>query len=69
MKNYTKSEINKILSRYDADHDLGPDCLVTWREERLANAVLEMQEQIDLLDAKISALMDAVPSANRVREI
>ena len=69
MKSHTKSEVQRVLSRYDAENDLGPDCPVTWREERLANAVLEMQEQIDLLDAKISALMDAVPSANRVREI
>jgi hypothetical protein len=69
MRSFTKSEVIRILQRYDADHDLGPDAPITWREERLANAVLEMQEQIDLLDAKISAILDAVPSANRVRKI
>lgn len=63
MKLHTKSEVEKILRRYDPDHDIGFDCPVTWREERLASAVIEMQEQIDELQMKVSRLLDAIPSA------
>jgi hypothetical protein len=66
MKLHTKGEIERILRMYNADHDMGPDCPVTWREERLANAVLELREDLEELEMKVSALMDAVPSANRM---
>jgi hypothetical protein len=55
MRLHTKGEVNKILSRYNAEYDLGPDCPVTWREEILANAVLELQSELEQLEAKVSA--------------
>ena len=63
MKLGTKSQIERILRMYNEDHDLGPDAPVTWREERLAQAVLELESQLAELEAKVSALLDAVPSA------
>jgi len=63
MKLHTKGEIERILRYYNPEHDLGPDAPVTWREEILANAVLELRHDIEELEAKISRLMDAVPSA------
>jgi hypothetical protein len=63
MKQFTKSEVQKILRRYDPEHDLGPDCPVTWREETLATATLELIDEVELLKAQVKALLDAVPSA------
>lgn len=63
MRIHTKEQVRNILQLYNADHDLGPDCPVTWREERLAQAVLELQEQIEELEAKVSRIVDALPSA------
>ena len=63
MKGYTKREIERILQTYDADHDMGTDCPVTWREERLAQAVLELREELEELEMKVSRIVDALPSA------
>ena len=63
MSFYTRKEIEKILTEYNPDHDLGPDAPVTWREHRLAEAVQDLQEQIEELEMKVSRLLDAVPSA------
>ncbi len=63
MKSFTKSEVQKVLSCYDGDHDLGPDCPVTWREGNLAIAVLELSDEVDFLKKQVRALLDAVPSA------
>ena len=54
-----------LLSRYNPEHDLGPDCPVTWREGNLAAAVIEMNDEIEALKAQVAALLEAVPSANR----
>ena len=58
MRLSTKSEVEKIISRYDADNDCGPDAPVTWREERLANAVLELEKEVEQLEARVSAIID-----------
>jgi len=63
MKGHTKSQVEKILQAYDADHDLGPTAPVTWREERLANAILELQGELDELEMTVSRIVDALPSA------
>ena len=67
MKGYTRDEVRKILREYNPDHDMGPDCPVTWREQRLAQAVLDLQEQIEELEMKVSRIVDALPSAG-IRE-
>ena len=62
-KSWNIQQVKKVLNRYDAEHDLGPDCPVTWREEALASAVMELSDEIDKLKAQVAALLDAVPSA------
>ena len=56
MNNYNKNEVERILRSYNADHDLGPDCPVTWREERLAQAVLELSKELEALKIAVQAL-------------
>ena len=68
MRLHTKGEVKRILDRYNPEHDLGPDCPVTWREERLATAIMELESQIEELEAKVSRLADAVLGAG-VRSI
>lgn len=63
MRVYTREELRKIRYAYNGDHDLGPDAPVTWREHALLLAVEDLQEQIEELEAKVSRLLDAVPSA------
>jgi hypothetical protein len=63
MNRHTKQEVLRVLGRYNADHDIGPDAPVTWREERLATAVLELESDVATLQAQVAALLDAVPSA------
>lgn len=65
MKLFTKSEVERVLRHYDPENDLGPDCPVTWREERLATAILELRGDLEALEEKVSRLLDAVPSAGR----
>jgi hypothetical protein len=65
MSVQTKNEVKRIIEKYDPDHDLGPDCPVTWREERLARAILDLESRFEILEMRISNLMDAVPSAKR----
>ena len=50
---YEITEVERILRAYNAEHDLGPDCPVTWREERLAQAVLKLAERIEALEEAI----------------
>lgn len=63
MKLYTKAEVERVIRHYNPDNDMGPDAPVTWREERLATAILELRQDLENLEAKVSALLDAVPSA------
>ena len=63
MKYYTQCEVKRILKRYNPEHDSGGDAPVTWREEILANVVLELEEQLEKLEVKVSAILDALPSA------
>jgi hypothetical protein len=63
MRIHTKDEVQKVLNHYNADHDLGPEAPVTWREERLATAILELQSELEALEAKVSRIIDALPSA------
>lgn len=60
---WTVKNVEKVVNRYDGDHDLGPYCPVTWREEHLAQAVLELNDEVELLKAQVKAMLDAVPSA------
>ena len=60
---WTVKDVLRVVNQYDGDHDLGPDAPVTWREEHLAQAVLEMNDEIETLKAQVKALLDAVPSA------
>lgn len=59
----TRTKVRNVLNEYNPDHDLGPDCPVTWREEALAEAVIELESKLAELEAKVSRLLDAVPSA------
>jgi hypothetical protein len=63
MKAYTKQSVCKIMQCYNPEHDLGPNAPVTWREENLAEAVIELWDEVELLKAQVKALLDAVPSA------
>ena len=65
MKINTRNEVKKVLALYNADHDLGPNAPVTWREERLARAIVELVDDIEELEATVSRLIDAVPSAGK----
>lgn len=67
MKLHTKGEVEKILRYYNPEHDTGPDCPVSWREERLANAVLELQDQLEELQMKVSRIVDQLPGVS-IRE-
>ena len=67
MKSYTRDQLRRVLDHYNADHDMGPDAPVTWREERLARAILDLSESLEELEAKVSRLLDAVPSAQESR--
>lgn len=62
-KSWNIQQVQRVLNSYNADHDLGPDCPVTWREERLAQAVMELSDEVDLLKKQVKALLEAVPSA------
>jgi hypothetical protein len=64
MKYYAFGEVQKVLTAYDPEHDLGPDCPVTWREERLATAIVELVTEVEKLQSQVNALLMAVPSAN-----
>ncbi len=63
MRNYSKQQVEKVLSRYTPEHDMGADCPVTWREEAIATAVLELEAEICNIREQVRALLDAVPSA------
>jgi len=63
MRYWNKEQVRQVLNHYNADHDLGADCPVTWREERLAQAIMDMDEEIEALKAQVKALLAAVPSA------
>lgn len=65
MNTWKKQQVESVISSYNPDHDLGPDCPVTWREERLASALLDLDEEVKTLKEQIKALLDAVPSAVR----
>ena len=67
MSEYNKSQINRILERYNAEHDTDPSESappVTWREERLACAILDLYEQLegikkDVIELKLLAVQKA----------
>ena len=65
MNAWKKQQVEDVISSYNPDHDLGPDCPVTWREERLAKALLDLDEEVSVLKEQIKALLDAVPSAGK----
>ena len=62
---YSINQVIGVINRYDADHDIGPDAPVTWREERLAHAILDLNDEIEKIKGQVNALLEAVPSANR----
>jgi hypothetical protein len=57
-KSFNYRQVIEILTRYNADHDIGPDAPVTWREERLAQAVVELYAQVEELKAAVARLND-----------
>ena len=63
MNAWKKQQVENVMRNYNPDHDSGPDCPVTWREERLAKALLDLDEEVSVLKEQIKALLDAVPSA------
>ena len=62
---YNKSRVQTVLDRYNAEHDLGPDCPVTWREEALASAVMDLFNDVDELKKQVASLLAAVPQADK----
>lgn len=58
MTYYTKSQLKKILSRYNGDFDLPPQPHppVPWYTQILADALLEALEKIEELESRLASL-------------
>ena len=59
MSEYHKGQVNRILERYNAEHDTDPNESappVTWREERLACAILDLYDQLEAIKADVIEL-------------
>ena len=63
MNYFNKTQVQRVLRRYNAEHDIGPDAPVTWREEALASAVMDLNTEVEAIKAQVAALLAAVPSA------
>lgn len=59
MKTWNVQQVEKVIEAYNADHDLGPDAPVTWREERLARLALELDKRVIALENQIKSLEEA----------
>ena len=57
----------KIHSRYNADHDIGPDAPIHWSVEELAELVGKMIERIDELEAQVERLQSGSELEESVR--
>jgi hypothetical protein len=48
--------LDKIHSRYNGDHDIGPDAPVHWSVEELAWLVGKLVQKVEELEAKVQQL-------------
>jgi hypothetical protein len=55
-----EQHLKKINVAYNADHDLGPDAPVTWREFELMQAVAKLLQKVDSLEKKLDDLDSTV---------
>lgn len=46
-----EQHLRKINIAYNADHDLGPQAPVTWREYELMQAVAKLAKKVESLEA------------------
>jgi hypothetical protein len=52
--------LRKVAAAYNADHDLGPDAPVTWREIELMQAVAKLLQKVEKLEEKLDDLDSTV---------
>lgn len=59
MSTYSPREVERILLKYDPEHDTDPGLApVTWREERIATFVLKLFEDIEELKTRMQIFED-----------
>jgi uncharacterized small protein (DUF1192 family) len=69
MSNKPKRRLNtsgltKIFSRYNADHDLGPDAPIPWHVNELAELVHVLVEHVEDLEAEIERIKATQEKSN-----
>jgi hypothetical protein len=55
-----EQHLKKINVAYNADHDLGPDAPVTWREFELMQAVAKLNQRVEALEKLLNDLDSTV---------
>ena len=51
-----REPIKRVTKEYNANHDLGATCPVTWREMALATALDKLVDQVYRLETRIEEL-------------
>ena len=55
-----KTWLDRIQDNYDAEHDLAPGPRVTWADMTLAQAILQLQAEVDALRQELNELHQAL---------
>jgi len=50
------SHLKKINVAYNADHDLGPEAPVTWREYELMTACAMLMQKVEELETRLNGV-------------